>query len=94
VTTPSLALDPFAEAFLANPYAHHEALREAGPLCWLPAINAFGIARYGEVKAVLEDPATFVSGRGVGLADFAKVLGGPHRYSLRLTPHCMIAHAG
>jgi 4-methoxybenzoate monooxygenase (O-demethylating) len=39
---------------------------------WFPAINAFGVARYVQVKAVLEDPATFVSGRGVGLADFAK----------------------
>jgi 4-methoxybenzoate monooxygenase (O-demethylating) len=74
VTTPSLALDPFADAFLADPYTHHDALREAGAVVWLPSINAFGIARYGEVKAVLEDPATFVSGRGVGLADFAKEL--------------------
>jgi 4-methoxybenzoate monooxygenase (O-demethylating) len=72
VNAPRLDIDPFDEAFLANPYAHHEALREAGPIVWLPAINAFGIARYGQVKAVLEDPATFVSGRGVGLADFAK----------------------
>jgi 4-methoxybenzoate monooxygenase (O-demethylating) len=72
VNAPSLDIDPFDEAFLANPYAHHEALREAGPLCWLPAISAFGVARYVQVKAILEDPATFVSGRGVGLADFAK----------------------
>jgi cytochrome P450 len=72
VKAPRLDIDPFDEAFLADPYAHHEALREAGPLCWLPAIGAYGVARYAEVKAVLEDPTTFVSGRGVGLADFAK----------------------
>jgi 4-methoxybenzoate monooxygenase (O-demethylating) len=41
-------------------------------MVWFPAINAFGVARYAQVKAVLDDPATFVSGRGVGLADFAK----------------------
>jgi 4-methoxybenzoate monooxygenase (O-demethylating) len=74
VKAPRLDIDPFDEAFLADPYTHHDALREAGAVVWLPAINAFGIARYGEVKAVLEDPATFVSGRGVGLADFAKEL--------------------
>jgi 4-methoxybenzoate monooxygenase (O-demethylating) len=72
VGAPSLDIDPFDEAFLGNPYAHHEAIRAAGSLCWLPTIGAFGVARYAEVKAVLEDPVTFVSGRGVGLADFAK----------------------
>jgi 4-methoxybenzoate monooxygenase (O-demethylating) len=60
------------EAVLANPYAHHPAIRDASPAVWLRAINSFGIARYAQVKAVLEDTATFVSGRGVGLADFAK----------------------
>jgi 4-methoxybenzoate monooxygenase (O-demethylating) len=72
VTAPCVDIDPFDEAFLDNPYAQHSALREAGPVVWLPAIKAFGVARYAPVKAVLEDPATYVSGRGVGLADFAK----------------------
>ncbi len=72
MNAPSLDVNPFGEAFLGNPYAHHEALREAGPVSWLPVIGAYGVARYAEVKAILEDPATFVSGRGVGLADFAK----------------------
>ncbi len=69
---PRLDIDPFDEAFLANPYAHHDALRDAGPAVWFSAINAFGVARYAPVKAILEDPAAYVSGRGVGLADFAK----------------------
>jgi 4-methoxybenzoate monooxygenase (O-demethylating) len=72
VDAPSLAFDPFDEAVLADPYAHHGAIRDAGPVVWFPAIRAFGVARYAHVKAVLEDPATFVSARGVGLADFAK----------------------
>jgi 4-methoxybenzoate monooxygenase (O-demethylating) len=67
----SLAFDPFDEAVLADPYAHHGTIRDAGPVVWFPAINAFGVARYALVKSILEDPATFVSGRGVGLADFA-----------------------
>jgi 4-methoxybenzoate monooxygenase (O-demethylating) len=72
LSAPSLALDPFDEAVLSEPYAYHTAVRDAGPVVWLSAIGAFGVARYTQVKAVLEDPATFVSGRGVGLADFAK----------------------
>jgi 4-methoxybenzoate monooxygenase (O-demethylating) len=72
VKAPSLDFDPFDEAVLANPYAHHGAIRDAGPLVWFPPIKAFGVARYAPTKAILEDPATFVSGRGVGLADFAK----------------------
>jgi 4-methoxybenzoate monooxygenase (O-demethylating) len=71
LTPVSLALNPFDEIFLADPYAFHPAIRDAGPVVWFPAINALGVARYALVKAVLEDPATFVSGRGVGLADFA-----------------------
>jgi cytochrome P450 len=72
VKAPSIAFDPFNEGVLADPYSHHGTIRDAGPVVWFPAINAFGVARYAEVKAGLEDPATFVSGRGVGLADFAK----------------------
>jgi cytochrome P450 len=69
---PTVNLDPFAALFLEDPYPHHHALRDAGPLVWLPAIDAFGMARYAEVKAALADHQTYCSGRGVGLSDFAK----------------------
>ncbi len=69
---PTLSIDPFDEGFLADPYAHHAALRDAGPLVWLEAIGCWGMARYGEVQAALRDHATFCSGRGVGLADFSR----------------------
>lgn len=72
VKPPVLAIDPFDEVFLANPYAHHDAIREAGPVVWLEAIGAYGMARFAEVQAALSDHHTFCSGRGVGLADFAK----------------------
>src|SRR5262245_3715573 len=67
-----LSVDPFDEAFLADPYAHHDVLRDAGPVVWLESIGAFGMARFAEVSAALRDHATFCSGRGVGLSDFAK----------------------
>jgi cytochrome P450 len=69
---PAVALDPFDEAFLADPYAHHAALRDAGPVVWFEARQCFGIARHADVLAALKDHEKFVSGRGVGLADFSK----------------------
>jgi cytochrome P450 len=69
---PRLDLDPFDEAFLSDPYAHHGALRDAGPVVWLEPIQAYGMARHAEVQAALRDHETYCSGRGVGLADFAK----------------------
>ncbi|WP_226635020.1 cytochrome P450 [Novosphingobium profundi] len=68
----SLDLDPFDAAFLADPYAHHASIRDAGPVVWLEAVGAYGMARYEEVQQALRDHATFCSSRGVGLADFSK----------------------
>ena len=69
---PGLDIDPFAIEFFENPYPTHEALREAGPLVHLDKWNVYAVARYAEVHAVLNDPLTFCSSRGVGLSDFAK----------------------
>lgn len=69
---PSLPIDPFADAFLENPYAHHAAIRDAGPAVWIPAYGIYAMARYQEVVAALKDTAVFCSSRGVGLSDFAK----------------------
>lgn len=71
-TIPSLDFDPFDEGALADPYAHHDALRDTGPVVWLPAIGVYAMARFAEVQAALKDWETFTSGRGVGLADFAR----------------------
>ncbi|MEO0031998.1 MAG: hypothetical protein RIS94_1756 [Pseudomonadota bacterium] len=69
---PELDLDPFDPAVLADPFAHHAALRDAGALVFLPRIGCYAMARYAEVQAALKDWETFVSGRGVGLADFSR----------------------
>ena len=72
IKAPTLAIDPFDDAFLTDPYAHHDALRDQAPVVWLEAVGVYGIARYHEVHAALMDHETFCSGRGVGLADFAR----------------------
>lgn len=69
---PNLDVDPFSIEFFADPYPTHELLRDTGPVVHLDKWNVFGVARYEEVHAVLNDPATFCSGRGAGLSDFAK----------------------
>lgn len=68
---PRVALDPFDEAFLADPYQAQGQLRDAGPVFWLDACGVYGMARHEDVAAALMDWQTYSSGRGVGLSDFA-----------------------
>jgi cytochrome P450 len=69
---PHLDFDPFSIEFFADPFPTHERMREAGPVVYLDKWGTYGVARYAEVHAVLNDPQTFCSSRGVGLSDFAK----------------------
>lgn len=69
---PRLDIDPFDERFLIQPHENNAVMRDAGPVVWLEPIRAFGMARHAEVQAALKDHETFCSGRGVGLADFAR----------------------
>ncbi len=69
---PVIDIDPFAKDVLENPYSYHEQKREAGPVFWLEKYKTFGMVRFAEVRAALLDHERFISGRGVGLADFAK----------------------
>lgn len=72
IDAPVSDLDPFSTAFFDDPFPEHERLREAGPVVRLRALGCWGVARYEQVHGVLNDWATFVSSRGVGLQDFAK----------------------
>src|SRR3954449_2643362 len=69
---PHFDFDPFSTDFFENPYPAQERLREAAPVVYLDKWGVFGVARYAEVHAVLNDPQTFCSSRGAGLSDFAK----------------------
>ena len=68
---PALDIDPFCQAFFDDPYPAHEAMREAGPVVYLPRYYLHAVARYADVRAMLTDWASFTSARGVGLSDFA-----------------------
>ena len=69
---PTSNSDPFSLEFFKDPYPHHEALREAGPVVRLSRYDVWAVARHEEVSRVLTDWQTFTSARGVGLADFLK----------------------
>ena len=69
---PVSGLDPFSEAYLADPHPAQEALREAGPVVRLTHYNVWAVARYQEVYDVLNDWRTYSSARGAGLSDFKK----------------------
>ena len=65
-------LDPFSEAYLADPHPAQEALRAAGPVVRLTRYDVWAVARYQEVYDVLNDWRTYSSARGAGLSDFKK----------------------
>ncbi|BAT61529.1 cytochrome P450 107B1 [Variibacter gotjawalensis] len=71
-SVPRVEIDPFSIAYFADPHPAQEQLREAGPVIWIEQWQCYAVARYAEVHAVLHDPLTFCSSRGVGLSDFAK----------------------
>lgn len=72
LVVPHVEIDPFAREFLLDPYSYHEGLRDPGPVVWLTQYEIYAMARFEEVRSALLDHDTFLSGRGVGLADFAQ----------------------
>jgi 4-methoxybenzoate monooxygenase (O-demethylating) len=72
LSRPVSTVDPFSQSFLRDPYPHHEALREAGPVVWLEKYGIWTMARHQEVRDALTDWQTYCSSAGVGLSDFRK----------------------
>ena len=69
---PTFDFDPFSREFFDDPYPAHEAMREAGPVVWIPRYQVWAMARHDDVHTAFNDWQTYCSGRGVGLSDFAK----------------------
>ncbi len=67
---PVLDIDPFDTSFLATPYANHERMRDAGPFVWIPKYCVLATARHEQVRSILASHEIFISGAGVGLANF------------------------
>jgi 4-methoxybenzoate monooxygenase (O-demethylating) len=72
LSRPASTADPFSHVFLRDPYPHHQALREAGPVVWLERYGIWAMARHEQVRDALTDWQTYCSSAGVGLSDFRK----------------------
>jgi cytochrome P450 len=66
---PVYAPDIYSREAILAPYEHYRAMRDLGPVVWLPEHSVHALPRYAESKAVLLDPDTFISGEGVALND-------------------------
>ena len=64
---PSTDIDPFSEAFFADPAPFHGRLRDLGPVVWLERYDVRGMARHAQVFAALNDWQTYTSGAGAGI---------------------------
>ena len=62
---PALDLDLYAPAVTENSAAAFAAIRDAGPVVWLPRHRMWAMGRFDGVRAGLRDDELFVSGQGV-----------------------------
>lgn len=69
LTIPECDVDLFDDEVLRDPYPTYALLRHMGPVVRLPRHGFLAVARYADVRAVLNDPEHFVSGSGVGFND-------------------------
>lgn len=69
---PVLAIDPFAEEVLRDPYPFYAHLRALGPVFWVEKYGLYGTARHATVAAMLKDWQHFTSTRGVGMSDITQ----------------------
>jgi cytochrome P450 len=62
---PSYDVDLYSDEVLVDPYPHYRALRDAGPVVWLPRNKVYAIARYKDVRESLRAHQVFSSAEGV-----------------------------
>ena len=63
---PDCDVDLFADDVLRDPYPTYAELRRLGPVVRMTEHGFLAVARYADVRAVLNDQQHFVSGKGVG----------------------------
>jgi cytochrome P450 len=69
---PVLDIDPYSLEVLRDPYAFHDALREAGPIAYIKPHGVYAVGRHAEAKTVLADHARFTNAGGIGIQDIRK----------------------
>ena len=66
---PVLDIDPYSMDVLRDPYAFHEALREAGPVAYIKPHGVYATGRHDEARQVLADHTRFSTAAGIGIQD-------------------------
>lgn len=67
---PVLDVDLYGADALRDSRPVFRAIRDAGPVVWLPKHRMYAIGRFAEVRAALRDGETFTSGKGVAANPF------------------------
>jgi cytochrome P450 len=57
----ALQYDPLDPAVKHEPYPYYTELRKNEPVKWLPSLQAYGVARYDDVKLLLSDAKVYSS---------------------------------
>lgn len=68
---PHYGEDLFSEEALRAPFSHYQAIRDAGPVVYLPKPGLLAISRYADVQAALRAATALVSGEGIGFNKLA-----------------------
>lgn len=71
---PVYRADIFSRSAILDPHPHYRALRDLGPVVWLPRHRLCALPRYAECKATLRDDGLFLSGHGVAANPLANRL--------------------
>ena len=69
---PDLDLDPYAGAFIADPYPGYAGMRSAGPVFYMPKYTCWAWRATRRCRPALLDWKTYCSGMGVGYTHFGK----------------------
>jgi len=62
---------------LSDPYATYDALRDTGPVVWVPAVNRYLATSFEACRAVEADQSTYSASVSGGAALMARALGSP-----------------
>lgn len=60
-------VDLFSRESLLDPYEDYRTLRDVGPIAYMTRYDMWAVTRYHQVKRVLSDAETFISGEGIGM---------------------------
>ena len=66
---PAYEFDVFSDDGILEPYLHYRAMRDLGPVVYLPAQQCLAVTRFEDAREVLLNADSFISGKGISLND-------------------------